>query len=98
MRRVEEAVEGELAGGAAAGADGGQTLAGGRRRGLAHRRAVNLARLNIITKYFFNNGVLFNLLTTSSTFRIPSLVILFLSVYALPSSQFETELIYCILV
>ena len=52
MRRVEEAVEGELAGGAAARADGGQALAGGRRRGLAHRRAVNLPRLNINTKYF----------------------------------------------
>ena len=54
MRCVEEAVEGELAGGAAARADGGQTLAGGRRRGLAHRRAVNLPRLNITTKYLFN--------------------------------------------
>ena len=51
MRRVEEAVEGELAGGAAARADGGQALAGGRRRGLAHRRAVNLATLNVTTKY-----------------------------------------------
>ena len=58
MRRVEEAVEGELAGGAAARADGGQALAGGRRRGLAHRRAVNLPRLNITTKYLFNNDVL----------------------------------------
>ena len=63
MRRVEEAVEGELAGGAAARADGGQTLAGGRRRGLAHRRAVNLPRLNITTKYFFNNN---DVLKTSS--------------------------------
>ena len=71
MRRVEEAVEGELAGGAAARADGGQALAGGRRRGLAHRRAVNLATLNINTKYPFNNDVL----KTSSTFRIPSLLI-----------------------
>ena len=47
MRRVEEAVEGELAGGAAARADGGQALASGRRRGLAHRRAVNLVTLII---------------------------------------------------
>ena len=55
MRRVEEAIEGELAGGAAARADGGQTLAGGGGRGLAHRRAVNLARLDINTKYLFNH-------------------------------------------
>ena len=78
MRRVEEAVEGELAGGAAVRADGGQTLAGGRRRGLAHRRAVNLPRLNITTKYLFNND---DVLKTISTFRIPSLLIfLFISV------------------
>ena len=57
MRRVEEAVEGELAGGAAARADGGQALAGRRRRGLAHRRAVNLATLNVTTKYIFSNDV-----------------------------------------
>ena len=62
MRCVEEAVEGELAGGAAARADWGQALAGGRRRGLAHRRAVNLAKLNINTKYLFNNDVFFRLL------------------------------------
>ena len=92
MRRVEEAVEGELAGGAAVRADGGQTLAGGRGRGLAHRRAVNLPRLNIITKYFFNNN---DVLKTISTFRIPSLLIFFIYIcFALPSSQFETALIY----
>ena len=57
MRGVEEAVEGELAGGAAARADGGQALAGGRRRGLAHRRAVNLATLNVTTKYILTTRV-----------------------------------------
>ena len=79
MRRVEEAVEGELAGGAAARADGGQALAGGRRRGLAHRRAVNLPRLNITTKYLFNN----NVLKTISTFRIPSLLIFYSYLFCL---------------